>query len=126
MLILPAALYMITKLLCGSIYKEFATLDETITQFSIGVFERTFSSFGVDEFGNPYLLEADSYVLMFLLWIMKNLTVAFFILLVAYFSYTYRKAAKYEKNMAPASQSSTFFSKKLNEIQESLDTIQAR
>ena len=47
-------------------------------------------------------------------------------LCVAYFTYTYRKAAKFEKNMAPQSSSSKFFKSKLDEIEESLEIINAR
>ena len=96
-------------------------MDETVRNFSIGIYKRGFASFGVDGFGS--ILRADSYVLMLLLWIMKQGDVVFCILLIAYFTYTYRKAAKFEKNMAPASQSSRFFSEKLNEIEESLQVI---
>ena len=121
--ILPVFLNSCTRML-QSAYKEFADMDETVRNFSIGIYKRGFASFGVDGFGS--ILRADSYVLMLLLWIMKQGDVVFSILLIAYFTYTYRKAAKFEKNMAPASQSSRFFSEKLNEIEESLQVIQAR
>ena len=84
-----------------SAYKEFADMDETVRNFSIGIYKRGFTSFGVDRFGS--VLRADSYVLMLLLWIMKQGDVVLCVLLISYFTYTYRKAAKFEKNMAPAS-----------------------
>ena len=99
----PVFLLACTRLLGSSVYKEFADVGETARHFSVGLYSRTFASFGVDSLGQPSLLTADSYVLMFLLWISRQAEVAVCILLIAYFSYTYRKAAKFEKGMAPAS-----------------------
>ena len=101
--ILPAFLYTATNLLQFSSHQEFSSLEETYMQFTLGLSDRSFSSFYQGALMQPTMILSRDYFLLGFLWIFKHLQTAFIVACVAYFTYTYRKAAKFEKNMAPQS-----------------------
>ena len=71
--ILPAFMYTTTNLLKFSSYPEFSSLSETYLQFSLGLSDKSFSSFNQEALLGPTVILSRDYFLLGCLWISKHL-----------------------------------------------------